>query len=485
MNSTLTPRVTIDALNLRASESGESRESGPNAVMYVWFQLFKTAQIHAIDNQALIRPVEAMVNLSAVHVARDGRVSLQTKDGELFVNGMKLRLTADEHELAGDVIDFFKARGMGGFVLQGSLSADDVRTLLKILVYSGERTFETIRAAIETAGLPLRINKPLDPSKKAAAEVILERRGHTFLTYAKLVILLRTLIAEEQLTSSRRAFLVRKIARLVQSLVDVCLEDRQTFLGAAAAKIDDYAPRHAANTAILAIALGERLGLPKADLADLGMAAIFHDIGLRACGRFILEKPAPLDGLERMAVDAHPFRGVEFLLQEKAFTRSVLTWIVAAFEHHRHYDGSGYPRSPRPADLFSRIIAIADVYDALTAARPWRRAYAPDEALNMMAAKSGSQFDPALLKMFVTAAGLYPIGTLVRLDSGELAVVVNGGGEPVRVSRPVVLRLDASGQPSGLIDLAAQTHSIVYTEDPARYGINPSGVLAVNAGVEE
>ncbi len=497
MNNTFTSetveKVTIDALNLRAAAgSDESKENGPNAVMYVWFQLFKTAQIHAIDNQALLRPIQAMVNLSVVHVAREGRLSLQAKDGELFVNGLKLRLTPDERDIAADAIDFFKARGMGGFVLHGSLSADDVRALLKIMVYASgnERTFDAIDAAIEQARLPLRINKPLDPSKKAAAEVILERRGHAFLTYAKLLVLCRSLIAEEHLTSSRRAFLSRKIARLVQTLVDLCLEDRQTFLGAIVAKTDDYAARHAANTAILAIAVGERIGLSKADLADLGLAAVFHDIGLRQCGRFILEKPAPLDGLEHMAVEAHPFRGAEFLLQESAFTRSVLSWIVVAFEHHRHFDGSGYPRSSRPADLYSRIITIADVYDALTIERPWRRALTPDEALSMMAAKSGSQFDPALLKIFVTALGLYPIGTLVRLERGELGLVVSGGGEAARVCRPVVLLLDAAGEAAGVVDLAQCDaagqflHSVVRAEDPVQYGINPTGLLACNAGVE-
>ena len=485
-----TQRVTIDTLALQTG-AVEARD-GANAVLYAFFQLFKTAQIHAIENQALLRPTQAMVELSANLVAREGRISFQAKDRSLFQNSVKLRLSSDEYDLAYDIFAFFEERGMGGFVIDGPLTAEAIRRILMVLVYAPatERKFDRVDAALKSSGIPFRVNKPLGTGSKSTADVVLERRTYTFFTYSKLVVLYRTLLSEEKPNSSRRNFLMKKIARTVQALVDICMEDDHTFIGASAVKSGEaYAPHHAANTAVLSIALGEKIGLSKVELAELGLAAVFHDVGMRACPSEVLEKRAPLDARDRAVVEQHPIAGVEFLLDQKAFSRSLLSRIVVAFEHHRSLDGSGYPAGARRPDLFSRIIAIADVYDALTTHRPWRPATLPDEALAMMMRDSGKRFDAALLKVFVNTIGLYPVGTLVRLDSGEMAIVVYGGGEGDRLTRPVVMLVGRDGKPAGSVDLTdrapsgAFRRSIVASEDPAKYGLQPSGILAGSAGV--
>ena len=173
MSETIKPtqKMTIDTLAMQLAESGAA-DKGPNAVMYVFFQLFKTAQIHAIDNQAVIRPVQAMVELTSAMVAREGRVSLQSKDRAIFVNATKLKLSTDEYELVTGIGDFFEERGMGGFVIDGSLNADAVRKLLMILVYApaAERKFDRIDAALKASGLPFRINKQLGAGKKSDSD---------------------------------------------------------------------------------------------------------------------------------------------------------------------------------------------------------------------------------------------------------------------------------------------------------------------------
>ncbi|HEY8848370.1 MAG TPA: HD domain-containing phosphohydrolase [Thermoanaerobaculia bacterium] len=486
-----TQRVTIDDLALRAADDLLQEGGGPNAVLHAWFQLFRTAQIHAIDNQALQRPIAAMVEMTATLVPRDGRVSFQTKDKSIFVNGVKLRLSTDEYALSADVFNFFEERGIGGFTIDKPLTAEITRKILSILVYGpiADRKFEKLDAALKAAGVPFKINKPLGATK-SSVEVALERRSYTFFTYSKLVVLYRSLIAEEKLNAQRRVFYMKKIARTVQALVDICLEDDHTFLGASSVKSGEaYAPHHAANVAILSIAIGEKLGLSKVDLADLGLAAVFHDVGMRSCPSELLEKPKALDANERMAIEQHPLRSVEYLLQERSFSKSVLSRIVVAFEHHRAIDGSGYPFVSRRPDLFSRIVAIADAYDAMTTHRPWRKAVLPDEALGAMMRGSGQRFDAALLSVFINTIGLYPVGTLVRLDTGELGVVVYGGGEGERVSRPIVALLGRDGKPAGTIDLAERDgsgtykRSVVASEDPAKYGVQTSGFVAGSAVV--
>lgn len=484
-------QVTIDDLALVAGAETEAAPEGPNAFLYAWFQLFKTAQIHSIDNRALARPIGNFIDLAGRLVSREGRISFQAKDRALFLNSVKLKLTSEEFELAYDIFQFFEERGMGGFVIEGGLDAESIRRLLGILVYApaADRRFATIQAALGGAGLPVRINKPLGTDKRSGAEVVLERRGYTFFTYSKLVVLYRSLLAEDPSNRARRQYLVKKISRTVQSLVDICMEDDHTFLGVSSVKSGEaYAPHHAANAAVLSIALGEKLGLSKVELADLGMAAVFCDIGMRSVPAAVADKHEALDPGDRAMVEQHPLRSVEFLLGEGSFGKSTLSRIVVAFEHHRRPDGEGYPPMSRPPDLFSRIVTLAEAYDALTTERPWRKAYLPDEALGLMLAESGRRFDGPLLKVFVNTLGLYPVGTLVRLSTGELGVVVYGG-EGERATRPIVALLGPDGRPSGTIDLTERDptgtylRSVAGSEDPARYGLQTSGLVAESAPV--
>jgi len=485
-----TQKVTIDNLSLRAGGDEVAVATGPNVVMHTWFHLFRTAMIHAIDNQALQRPISAMAEMTQTLVNREGRVSFQAKDKSLFVNGEKLRLSSDEYELASEIFEFFEERGIGGFSIEGALDAKAVRSLLSALVYTNERQFEKLESAIKSASLPFRLNKPMGAGKKSKAEIQLERRSYTFFTYSKLIVLYRTLVSSKTLPGAQRGFLMKKIARTVQALVDVCLEDDHTFLTVSAVKSGEaYAAHHAANVAILSIALGEKLGLSKVELADLGMGAVFHDVGLQNCPADVMMKPGPLDSGERQQIEQHPMRSVEYLLNQKSFNKSGLSQIVVAFEHHRNFDGTGYPTVRRKPDLFSRIVTIADAYDALTTQRPWRNALMPDETLGRMTHEAGRRFDPELMKVFVNTLGLYPIGTLVRLDTGEMGLVIYGGGEGERLGRPIIALIGNDGKMGGTADLAERTPagtyrwSITMTEDPKKFGIQPSGVIAASAGV--
>jgi hypothetical protein len=477
--------ITIADLGLTTSSLEQSGEHTSRAFFQAWFQLFKTAQIHAAGNQALRRPIERFATIAGRIIAAEGSLSLQAKDRTLFVNSMKLHLTTEEYALAGDVFDFFDQRGMGGFSIDGPLRPDAVRRALEILVYASaaERSFERLRARLRQADLPLQINRPLGTARAEGGGGRLERRAYVFYTYSKLVVLYRALLGEDGGNPIKRRYLVRKIVRTVQALVDICLAEDHTLLGLATVKqAEDYPAHHAANTAVLAIVLGEKLGLAKVDLADLGLAGLFHDIGMRRVPARLLSQRGPLQARERRLVEEHPLHGVEFLLREPHFTRSVLRRIVVAFEHHRGPETGGYPQLLPPPHLFSRIVSIAAGYDALTTARPWRRAYLPDEALGVMLARP-EQFDPRLVKVFVNALGLYPVGTLVRLSSGELAVVLYGGSEGDRASRPVVGLLGSDGRALRSVDLSevdengTPRRSIVAAEDPAKYGLRASALL--------
>ena len=187
-------------------------------------------------------------------------------------------------------------------------------------------------------------------------------------------------------------------------------------------RYENHTFRHSVHVAALAILLGRRIGLDHDGIAGLGEAALLHDIGKRQVPVEMLRKPGQLTRRERRVIERHTVFGAEIL----ALTPGLgdLTATVA-LEHHRHFVGGGYPdlgaRVPHEA---SQIVAVVDIYEALTGARPYREPLTPDEACLVLARLAGNQLNPALVRAFVSLISFFPIGSVVRTTRDELGVVI-------------------------------------------------------------
>ena len=177
----------------------------------------------------------------------------------------------------------------------------------------------------------------------------------------------------------------------------------------------------------------------------------------------------------------HPVNGVKTLLRLKGLQEQAIRMILTSFEHHLNYDLSGYPRlaSARKVSLFGRITTICDCYDALTSARVYNRSpLVPDKALSYMMKKSDTAFDSILLKTFVNVVGIYPVGTIVLLNTQEFAVVVRANANPANIHRPCIkLITDSQGNETDgeTIDLSWEEKiAIVQSIDHRKYGIDVS-----------
>jgi HD-GYP domain-containing protein (c-di-GMP phosphodiesterase class II) len=221
---------------------------------------------------------------------------------------------------------------------------------------------------------------------------------------------------------------LRKAKRAVQAAADALLEDEISVLALATLKDhDEYTFTHSVNVCIFSLAIGQRLGLHRSWLGRLGIAALFHDIGKVAVPTGVLNKIGVLDVGEWEAIRQHTVRGVRKLSKMPNATDHVLHSMIVAFQHHINQDLSGYPTVPEDTtlDLFSRIVRIADTFDAMTTERPYRnKVYSPHEAIRYLVAQAGPKFDPVLTKAFASAMGIYPIGTVLRLNTGEVGIVV-------------------------------------------------------------
>ncbi|MDO9519137.1 MAG: HD-GYP domain-containing protein [Pseudohongiella sp.] len=185
---------------------------------------------------------------------------------------------------------------------------------------------------------------------------------------------------------------------------------------------DDYTYMHSVAVCAMMVALARELGMSDFEVRHAGSAGLLHDVGKMAVPDLILNKPGALTDSEFTVVKSHPVRGAEILTSAGDISTEV---IDVCLHHHEKYDGSGYPHGLQGDQItrLARMGAICDVYDAITSNRPYKKGWGPAESLQRMAQWKG-HFDPVLFQAFIKTIGIYPTGSLVRLSSQRLAVVI-------------------------------------------------------------
>jgi putative nucleotidyltransferase with HDIG domain len=468
------------------TESSESVAKNSRTLINQLHILLRTSQIHDIGNIALERPVTNLIGaLEGIFKAAPEFV-LKLRGEYLYIDDTRIRYDIDDMVGYEYVSRIMKEKKIGSLTFQRPISKEDLKksvyTLTSFIPPGPEGAEDELNSKLRENGVNSIWAGPIDELENIKYDDLADQRKMAKKAYFQAVSVVKGVmnnIKSEQPTH------LKKVKRVIQGIVDIILNEEASLLGLTTLKdFDEYTYNHCVNVSILAMTIGQKLGLDKNTLTKLGIAALFHDIGKVDVPIDILNKPSAFTDDEWTVVRRHPEMGVKAISKIRGLNELAASSMAVAFEHHIFYDLNGYPvtKEKRMPNFFSRIVSIADQYDSMTSARVYSRTpYTPDKALSLMMERSGGQLDPLLFKIFANIIGIYPIGTLVMLDTKELGLVFESNPNPEKLDRPkIILITDPSGKriAGKTVDLGdkeqsgAYERSILKALDPKKYRIN-------------
>lgn len=439
------------------------REHGESLIIHL-FAAGRTLRLYDAANRAAQRALaEAMQPVRRI-LDREGRVFVRVSNDMLLINEFRVTVDPQRYQPFEFWVGEMKKRGVEAVEFADAVREEDVAVFLVefFKTAEGEDACAEVEERLKKAGVTaitltrwIERETRLADMSRTVNDVRQESNRVYFRTVALMGNVLRT--AEE-----KQILQVRKAKRLTQQMVDIIQTDESMLLGLTSIKnFDAYTFAHCVNVCILSMLIADRMRMDKADVARLGVAALMHDIGKTYVPSSILNSTGNLNEREWELMKYHTFFGVRELSRVNALREAVDSMFVA-IQHHAQFANEGYPQRPGgwKLRLFSRIVTVADYYDAMTAWRAYQKEpITPDRAMNFVLQKAGSIFDPFVAKVFVQAMGLYPVGTIVELDGGEIGVVTRQNADTRFLHRPVVevIRTEGESVRREFIDLAERT----------------------------
>jgi HD-GYP domain-containing protein (c-di-GMP phosphodiesterase class II) len=406
------------------------------------YSTLQALRLFPVENQTVQKALDDLHRVASRVVEREGEIEIGLVGDFIFMNEVRIRLDLSTYAAFSLIATSLHRHGIGTLHVQEGIDREEWPPFLSLLlqrdVDEPEEAFD--RFASRLAGSPVRhiqvgpqrVREPLDQDEHVSKEAA--KRA-----YFQTVEVAKHVLGDTRLGKSVNA---RRVKRAVQTIVDQVLNNETSMMGMTALRdYDDYTFTHCVNVCIFSVVMGQKLGLDKLQLYELGLGALFHDLGKMRVRPDITNKPSALSPDEMREMQEHPTEGLLALFNMHGFGEVPYRAMLMAYEHHMKLDLTGYPRNKRARQptLFSRIVAVADGFDAATSHRsyqtmPWR----PEDALKEMRDNSRRGYDPILVKALISVTGIFPVGTLVFLDSHEMAVVTAPNPDRENLHQPVI-----------------------------------------------
>lgn len=272
---------------------------------------------------------------------------------------------------------------------------------------------------------------------------------------------------------------VTAVGAVADTIVEHITSDQLTLATVTKLQVqDNYTSAHCVNVSVLGTLFARHLNMDNGVLHNMALAGLLHDIGKAAIPPTLLDTARPLTDAEFSLMKNHVLAGYEAVHTADGLDDTVKK---AVLEHHERYDGSGYPHGKKGNEisLFGRILAVVDVYDALTSKKAYKPALLPYTAVSFLYGQREQGFDPAVVERFIQCMGIYPVGSVVKLSTGETGVVYQANPQkPLMPIVSVVMNKENDKRPLKMLDLGQDgAPRIKACLDPVRTGINCMAVL--------
>jgi len=477
------PAETVDGT---PGDDGQLRQGGRSLLLALYTAL-RSLKLYPLENATVQKALTDLDTTTRSLLQSEIELEIRIAGDFIFVNSTRLRLELDNYASFSHILAIFRGYEIGALRVKSGADRREWQIFLSLLLsLAGRGTSEErnreLQARMDAAKIEnLEVERGISDGSGKSNSV--EARQASKQVYAQGVAVTKDVIAGVRLG---RATGLKRVKRAVQMIVDQILNNEISMVGLTTIReYDEYTFTHSMNVCIFSVALGKKLGFSKTQLCDLGMAALLHDVGKARIPPEILNKPGKLEDHEWKIIQSHPWYGALTLFTMRGYEEIPYRSILVAHEHHMKMDLTGYPKvlRPRTLGIFSRIVSVADGFDAATTRRVYQTVpIEPDQVLREMWENPNRGYDRVLVKALINLIGVYPVGTCVILDTFEVAVVAAANPDGEHLKRPLVrIVLDANGGPvpppgtevslSEKDESGAYRRSIVKVTNPARYGI--------------
>ena len=430
-------------------------------------------QLYAPTHPIVTRNLDALIDSLRLLQEHDSTVVLGIVGEELIVGDLPMSKASAS---MGELIKRLSLLGIERIMFGPEMTLDELKAFIAKfgqMEKSAGKTSEDAAAQLESANIKVGRITMQERAPDQSSDAATIRR-----LYAEAVSV-ASAVWESAKTDKRPDPAAAQ--SMVDGLAQAVLQNRSALVALTALKdYDNYTFTHMVNVSILTMAQARALGIDGPLLREFGLAALMHDIGKVKTPSEILNKPDKLTDEEFAIMKRHTVDGAEILRGTPDIPPLA---PVVAFEHHLRIDGTGYPEKvSRPTlNLATMLCGIADVYDAMRSQRKYQQAFPSERILSVLQRNDGSQFDKHLVRRFVQLLGIYPVGNLVKLDTEQVAIVLQihapdpyrpkvrvlfgGDGHRLEVPRDVNLWETANGDRRG--------SSIIAPLNPADYGVDP------------
>ncbi len=483
----------IDPVPANDSDRGESQllvELGPQLLVRLAAML-RTARTYDVTNQAFRRQLEDCLALITRGLDEEDELALVAVADYFYLNGVRIKAQASLLSVYHSLMTEFERRSLGGLRFQQGVSPAEFERFLQLFMAAEDPALAehlpeaVVEASIEhivaVGAVELDeddITRSLEEKKDTGSE-----RGRAKRVFWRTVLGTKKIVLRAKQTGRPD---LRHAKRLVQPVVDSIMKHEYSIVGLTALKDhDEYTYAHCVNVSILSVSMGQVLGLSRQTLADLGVAALLHDIGKMAVPAEVLRKPAALTAEEWGMVRRHPLEGVKMMIRMPGLSTLMLDSMRVCLEHHMNFDRTGYPEVAVEwgQATLSRIVAVADCFDAITAHRAYhKRPRTAFEGLQYLMGPTRVSFDPAVLWALAKTVGLYPAGSVLVTSSGHVVLALSPNHVDIR--RPncrVLVRPDGAMEPDENAELwnpMPETESVVRVLRPEEHSVNTGELLA-------